>query len=130
MHIDYAVVKHPHPHTTNGCLARRENADGSPGSYFFWIFDEPHPSDYAVLAHNRAGKLVGIQKFHFSIGESTRTLEAIATYVWPLYQREGIGAAMWATALETLSVTHVKVVAISDKGKTLVETMRSRYPTV
>ncbi len=131
MHIDYSVVKHPHPHTRKGCLARTESGS------FFWWFEEPGcthevtcQSDYAVLAHNTAGKLVGIQKFYYSVTETTRTLEAISTFVWPLYQREGVGSSMWSKALETLDVTHVKVGVISDRGKTLIETMRARFPNI
>lgn len=123
MQITYSVVSQPHPHTTHGCLARTES------NSFFWS-PEPSPSDYATVAHNQTGAMVGIQKFFLtSIGEIC-TLDAIATFVNPLYQREGIARQLWSTSLNRLYVTHVNVQAISDRGKTLVEAVQAQFPHV
>lgn len=124
MQVAYSVVANPHPNTTHGCLARTEK------NVFYWLAGQHHPSDYAVLAKNPTGKLVGIQKFFFRIEDDKRILDAISTYVWPLYQKEGIGQMLWTTALTTLRVTDVKVNAISDKGKTLVESLQERFPEI
>jgi hypothetical protein len=126
MKIDYSVVKNPDHHTTHGSLARTE------GGSFFWYEDDPKPpiTDYAVLAKNSQGKLIGIQKFDLVSEEGGAVLESYATYVWPLYREEGIACQMWAKALESSKAVKVRVKAVSDRGKTLVQSLQIKFPTV
>jgi hypothetical protein len=126
MKIHYSVVKNPDHHTTHGSLARTE------GGSFFWWEDDPDPvlSDYAVLARNSQNKLIGIQKFDITIDNSSVILESVATYVWPLYREEGIACKLWTHAIDALNVTRVTANVVSDRGKTLVQSLQSKFPTV
>lgn len=125
MHITYTVVSNPHPHTLLGQLKRTHSG------VCFWTQEE-YVSDYAVLATLDQGKLVGIQKFDVANDAllDETTLDSGATYVWPLYREEGIANGMWSTALRELRITKVNAYVISDKGKTLIEGLQEKFPTI
>lgn len=130
MELYYSVVKYPHYHTTVGRLARTTS------DTFYWDKSEQCSkesgtlSDYAILAHNSQSTLVGIQKLDIVKSDEAVKLEAIATYVWPLYREEGVAMGLWCTALKELKVTEVCAQVISDRGKTLIESLKSRFPEI
>jgi hypothetical protein len=123
MKIDYTVVRDPHPHTVKGQLAR--TFSGS----FFWDKEEDLASDRAVLA-TRNGRLVGIQKFNVRIDKRKRVLKSVATFVWPMYRGINIAQKMWALALTSERIQVVDAQVVSDRGKTLIETLSEQFPKV
>lgn len=123
MELQYSVVKHPHLHTVEGRLARTAS------DTFYWDKSK-QLSDYAVLAHSSEAYLVGIQKFDINRADGEVKLSSIATYVWPLYRQEGAAVGMWSTALRELEVTAVHAQVVSDRGKTLIETLKVKFPGV
>lgn len=123
MELRYLVVKSPHYHTMEGRLARTAS------NSFYWEKTK-QLSDYAILAHTSENNLVGIQKFNLITSEREVKLEAIATYVWPLYREEGTAIGMWSTSLTDLKVTKVDVQVVSDRGKTLIERLRTKFPDI
>lgn len=123
MKIDYTVVTAPHLHTANGHLARTMSG------HFYWDKDEPNPSDRAVLALCR-GKLVGIQKFNVRVDKRRRVLKSVATFVWPMYRDVNIAQRMWSLALTTERIQVVEANVVSDRGKTLIETLSGKFPDI
>lgn len=123
MKIDYTVVTAPHLHTAQGHLARTMSG------HFFWDKDEPNPSDRAVLALRR-GKLVGIQKFDVRIEKRQRILKSVATFVWPMYRDVNIAQRMWSLALTSERIQVVEANVVSDRGKTLIETLSEQFPDI
>lgn len=124
MQVVFSLVNRPHNHTRLGHLAR--TFSGS----FFWDKTMVNDTDHAVLATNSRGQLVGIQKFNVRARGNKRKLISNATFVWPLYRDVGIAQKMWAHAIAEKKITHVDVTAVSDRGKTLVETLRKQFPEV
>lgn len=123
MELRYSVVKYPHYHTVEGTLARTAS------DTFYWDKSKKL-SDYAVLAHSSEACLVGIQKFDISRAEEEISLSSIATFVWPLYREEGVAVGLWSTALTELGVTKVCAQVVSDRGKTLIESLKVKFPAV
>lgn len=123
MKFYFSLVCAPDPHTQRGRLAR------TPSGSFCWDKDDPNESDYAVLAKLSNGQLVGIQKFNVR-QEASPVLESGATYVWPMYREMKIAKRMWAFALAELDISKVEVHVVSDRGKTLVDSLQSEFPDV
>lgn len=124
MKFYFSIVCAPHPHTQNGRLAR------TPSGNFCWDKDDPNPSHFAVLATLRNGQLVGIQKFDIRKVGKHNVLESGATYVWPMYREMKIARKMWAHALTEKRVVKAEVHVVSDRGKTLVDSLRNDFPNV
>lgn len=126
MKVIYSVVSAPHPRTQYGHLAR------TPSGSFFWSADSAKRSHYAILATKAlGGAIVGIQKFDVRGSEQNRViLSACATYVWPLYRELGIAQKLWRTSIETFGIKEVSVAVVSDRGKTLVESLRTQFPEI
>lgn len=122
MKVIYSVVSNPHPHTLTGRLARTYTG------HFYWDRTEANETTHAVLAtHKQNGKLIGIQKFDFKVQGRRRLLTANATFVWPLYRGINIAQCLWTKAIDELDVTKVIVGVVSDRGKTLVETLSDQH---
>lgn len=124
MKVVYSVVSNPHPHTLLGHLARTWSGS------FFWDKEKENPTEYAVLATKVDSTLVGIQKFDVSLRGRSRTLVSNSTYVWPLYRGINIAQKMWGVAIREQRITKVQVSVISDRGKTLVETLSDEFPHI
>ena len=123
MKVVYSVVDSGR-HTTHGYLARTWSG------HFFWDKTEELRSDHAVLASRRDGHLVGILKYDFAVHGRHRILSSHATFVWPLYRGINIAQGLWAEAIDEHRVTKVRVNVVSDRGKTLVETLSDQFPSV
>lgn len=124
MKIYFSVVAQPNPHTRLGRLAR------TPSGSFCWDKEDPNPSHYAVIAQLHDGQLVGIQKFDVKKSNGKNVLVSNSTYVWPLYRELNIAHRLWATALEKKKISKVEVYVVSDRGKTLVESLRAHFPKI
>jgi hypothetical protein len=124
MKVVYSLVRRPDLHTARGRLAR--TASGS----FYWDKEASNPTDFAILAKKANESLVGIQKFDLIVRGRTRILDANSTFVWPMYRGISIAREMWTTAIQENRVTKVLVRVVSDKGKTLIETLSDQFPEV
>lgn len=123
MKVVYSVVGSGH-HTTHGYLARTHSG------HFFWDKTQDDTSTNAVLASRVNGSLVGILKYDFEVSGRRRILRSHATFVWPLYRGIDIARTMWCFAIQEHRVTKVHVSVVSDRGKTLVETLSDQFPRV
>lgn len=124
MKVVYSVVSNPHPHTLVGHLARTWSGS------FFWDKDKQNPTGFAVLATKCDGTMVGIQKFDVDVRGRARILDSNATYVWPMYRGINIAQHMWTVAIREQRITKVRVRVVSDRGKTLVETLSDEFPDI
>ncbi len=113
-------------HSINRALGLRHvMVDHRSMKFSFVLGCTPSPGDMAVVAH-AGGSVVGV--LHFNI-RSTR-LTAMGTWVRRQNRNQGVGLAMWTVALRSSGARSVGVDVITDHGKTLVESLRTRFPDV
>lgn len=101
---------------------------GDPSStYAFETEEEAHGTafDSAVIALSE-DKLVGLWRY----GRQGNQVTSYGTWVHPSFRNLGIGKKLWSTILLTQKVNRVTVDVATDKGKTLVDSLRERYPRI
>ena len=59
-----------------------------------------------------------------------RSLQALGTWVRQDRRREGLAELLWSLVLTEYDVRSVVVEAISDRGFTLIERLRLKYPAI
>lgn len=98
---------------------------------FGWDFNVRTPAaTWAAVAHRR-GELAGIVKWREAINADGEVwCESIASFVWPRFRRHGVGLDLWQILLDETRTSEVCVGVVSDRGLTLVESLRERYPSV
>lgn len=103
---------------------------GTISKYFSWDPDAYHPTDRAVVAfYNK--KMVGILKYRlweYPTEEKHKTLVSCGTFVKPSLRRCGVAAHLWQAAIKLDKPKGIKVMAASDRGFTLIQHLRERYP--
>jgi hypothetical protein len=58
------------------------------------------------------------------------TVTSRGTVVRPLYQREGVARDLWTMMLNTERPKRVHVRVISDRGYSLIESMKKKFPKI
>lgn len=61
--------------------------------------------------------------------ERSRLL-ACGTFVYRRYRRNGISKALWTAAIDFFKPKHIEVCTVSDRGFTMVESLKALYPDI
>jgi hypothetical protein len=91
-------------------------------------FSLKNKTGYAVVARNERGTVVGILKFEFN--GRWKKLESVGTWVRPAERKMGVARNLWRCAFKTLQCERAGVTVVSDRGKTLVESLQKAFPRV
>lgn len=87
--------------------------------------EQYNKTSYAALNKD---KIVGA----LTIGRSRsgKTIHANGTIVRPAYIKQGIGRELWHAMLKSEKPKRVSVTVISDRGYSLVESMKESFPNI
>lgn len=95
-----------------------------------WRWDLTDSTNCAVVATNSESRVpvIGILKFDFN-GRWNK-MHSHGTYVTRSYRLGGVARTLWDKALTGMAVERVKVSVVSDRGLTLIESVRRNHPNV
>ncbi len=86
-------------------------------------------SDRAVIALDEYGHLAGVWQYDIRrYGGRTSSVLSCGTWVAPKYQRNGIAKKMWEFGLKHERPRRVSVVVITDRGYSLVHSVKEIFP--
>jgi predicted GNAT family acetyltransferase len=54
-------------------------------------------------------------------------MQSFGTFVMRRHRKHGLASRLWCKAIETSKPRRIKVEAVSDRGMTLVDSLRRRY---
>lgn len=70
-------------------------------------------------------RVIGV--FRFS---GQRRMHAHGTWVHPRFRKQGIAFELWSRAIKSTEATSIRVVCASDRGMTLVSSLRGAFPRI
>ena len=71
------------------------------------------------------GRIVGVLVVSFHA--ASRVMRAKGTLVLPRYRRAGLALRLWGKAIRTLRPAVVSVAVVSDRGRTLIESVMAEH---
>jgi hypothetical protein len=89
-------------------------------------WDLDNKTDYAVIALNTKGKVVGVLKFHYN--SRWKKLSSVGTWVRRDARKMGVGTKLWGKAKDELGLKRAEVTVVSDRGLTLVTRLQEAFP--
>ena len=85
-------------------------------------------TNYAVIALNTKGRVVGVLKFHYN--GRWKKLSSVGTWVRKDARKLGVAIKLWGKAKDELGLKRAEVTVVSDRGLTLVTRLQQALPGI
>jgi len=87
-------------------------------------------ANHVVIAYDPKSRDPIVGAFKFDFGRRWHSINSHGTWVRSSFQRRGIAKTMWITAIRKLKVERVEVRVVSDRGLTLISSIKKKFPRV